>query len=235
MKILIIEDEPPIAEDIKEMCGLILSSRIEKIDIAYTINDAENFLANNNTVDLCLLDLNLKGKNGYEILKRAAAGSFHTIIISAYTNQAIEAFNYGVLDFVPKPVDMERFRTALNKFTDTEIKQKAGIKFLVVRKHNSNHLISVEVIKYFEAHGYIVKLFMKDGKAEIIEKPLNRLMQILPDKFIRIHRSYIVDINEIISYKHKGGGVYEVILKQGEHLPLSSSAYKTLQQLADKK
>lgn len=234
MRILIIEDEPPIAEEIKEMCVSILSSRIEKIDIVNTINDAENFLAAN-PIDLCLLDLNLKGKNGYDILKHSVSGSFHTIIISAYTDQAIEAFNYGVLDFVPKPVVLDRLRVALNKFSETETRQKTNIKFLVVRKHNSNHLVSIDEIRYFEAHGYVVKIIIKNGKSELIEKPLNRLIQILPDNFIRIHRSYIVDISEISSYKHKGGGVYEVVLKQGEHLPLSPSAYKQLQHQADKK
>lgn len=234
MKILIIEDEPPIAEEIKEMCASILSSKIERIDIVNTMNDAEDFLANNQ-IDLCLLDLNLKGKNGYDILKHSVSGSFHTIIISAYTDQAIDAFNYGVLDFVPKPVVMERLHIALNKFAETEIQKNTGIKFLVVRKHNSNHLVSIDEIRYFEANGYVVKIMMKNGRSELIEKPLNRLIQILPDNFIRTHRSYIVDLNEISSYKHTGGGVYEVVLKQGEHLSLSPSAYKQLQQQADKK
>lgn len=234
MRILIVEDEPPIAEEIKEMCVSILSSRIERIDITNTINDAEVYLAKN-PVDLCLLDLNLKGKNGYDILKHSVSGSFHTIIISAYTDQAIEAFNYGVLDFVPKPVVPERLHIALKKLYKTDSDQKNGIKFLVVRKHNSNHIISINEIRYFEAHGYVVRIIVSNGHSELIEKPLNRLMQILPDNFMRIHRSYIVDINEISSYKHKGGGVYEAILKQGEHLPLSPSAYKQLQHSADKK
>ena len=234
MKILIIEDEPPIAEDIKEMCSTILSSKIERIDIVNTLNDAEEFLKKY-SIDLCLLDLNLKGKNGYDILKYAVAGSFHTIIVSAYTDQAIESFNYGVLDFVPKPVVMERFRIALNKFAETETQRNTGIKFLVVRKHNSNHLVSIDEIRYFEANGYVVKIIIKNGRSDLIEKPLNRLIQILPDNFIRTHRSYIVDLNEISSYKHTGGGVYEVVLKQGEHLPLSPSAYKQLQTKADKK
>jgi two-component system response regulator LytT len=130
---------------------------------------------------------------------------------------------------------MERFHIALNKFAETEIQKNTGIKFLVVRKHNSNHLVSIDEIRYFEANGYVVKIMMKNGRSELIEKPLNRLIQILPDNFIRTHRSYIVDLNEISSYKHTGGGVYEVVLKQGEHLSLSPSAYKQLQQQADKK
>ena len=54
-------------------------------------------------IDLLLLDLNLDGGNGFDILKYTVSQSFHTIIISAYTDQAITAFQYGVLDFIPKP------------------------------------------------------------------------------------------------------------------------------------
>jgi DNA-binding LytR/AlgR family response regulator len=232
MKILIIEDEPPIAEDIKEICQSILSDKIDSIDIIYTFSEAEEFLKNH-TIDLCLLDLNLKGKNGYDILRQTVSHPFHTIIISAYTDQAIEAFNYGVLDFVPKPVDTNRLKIAFNKYFDSAKSVGKGIKYLVVRKHNSNHIISVDEIRYFEAHGYIVRIFMKEGRTELIEKPLNRLIQLLPENFIRIHRSYIADIKEISSFKHKGGGVYDVELKKGEHLPLSPSAYKLLQQKAN--
>lgn len=234
MNILIIEDEPPIAADIKEISCSLLGDKIDKIEIVHTIEDASEYLMKK-SIDLCLLDLNLKGENGYEILKASVAGAFHTIIISAYTNQAVEAFNYGVLDFVPKPVEAERLRIAFDKYFGVVEKKNTGIKYLVVRKHNFNHLILIEEIKYFEANGYIVRIFIKGRKSELIEKPLNRLMQILPDNFMRVHRSYIVDIKEISKYRHKGGGAYEMELRNGELIPLSPSVYKLLQQKADKK
>jgi len=234
MKILIIEDEPPIAEDIKEMTLSVLSSKVERIDIVNTLFQAEDFLRKH-SIDLCLLDLTCALTIGYEILKRSVAGSFHTIIISAYIDQAFEAFNYGVLDFVPKPVERSRLKSSFDKYLGVIEEKSRCVKYLVVRKHNSNHLILIDEIRYFEAQGYVVKIFTKDEKNELIEKSLNRLSQILPDNYIRTHRSYIVDLKEISSYKHKGGGVYELELRSGEILPLSPSVYKILQQRADKK
>jgi two-component system response regulator LytT len=230
MNVLIIEDEPPIAEDIKEMSCSILSSRLSRIDIVHTLNEAEEFLKHH-TIDLCLLDLNLKGRDGYELLNRAVAGAFHTIIISAHTEQAHEAFQFGVLDFVPKPVERDRLRRAFDLYLSKQEGVDASLKYLVVRKQRTNHLISVDEILYFQAEGYLVRMFLKTGKPEYIEKPLNRLVQILPKKFVQVHRSCIVALEQIASYRHKGGGVYELTLKDGTTLPLSPSMVKTLDQL----
>ncbi len=214
MKLLIVEDEPPIAEDIKDMCTSILGSKAERIDIRHTMDDALEYLVHH-TIDLCVLDLNLKGENGYEILHSTVSRSFHTIIVSAHTEQAFEAFDYGILDFVPKPVDRRRLKTALEKYFGTVRNRDEGIKYLVVRRQHSNHLIAVKEIRYFEAQGYLVKMFLRDGKFELIDKPLNRLIQVLPREFLQVHRSYIVAIEEVASFRHKGGGTYALRLKGG--------------------
>jgi len=234
MKILIIEDEPPIADDIKEMCVSILGPKVKRIDIRHTMNDALEYLGKH-SIDLCLLDLNLKGENGYDILQSAVSKSFHTIIVSAHTEQAFEAFNYGILDFVPKPVNRGRLKTAMDKYFGSSENMDTGIKYLVARHRNSNHLISIKEIRYFEAHGYLVEIYLRDGKSELIEKPLNRLIQILPKEFLQVHRSYIVNLDEVDSYRHKGGGTYEVQLKNGRNLPLSSKVYRQLSSTAGKR
>lgn len=233
VNLLIIEDEPPIAEDIREMCELILGSKAERIDIRHSLDDAVEYLAKH-SIDLCLLDLNLKGENGYEVLQSAVSQSFHTIIVSAHTEQAFEAFDYGILDFVPKPVARERLERAFDKYFGSIDSKDRSIKYLVVRRKNSNHLISLSEIRYFKAQGYLVKMYLREGKSELLEKPLNRLMQILPKQFLRVHRSYIVDLNEIASFRHKGGGTYEIQLKSSECIPMSSAIYRQLSSKANR-
>ena len=112
MKIVIVEDERPIARYIERLTRKILGEKIQSIRTLYTLDDAKAFLLEN-PIDLCLLDLNLNGENGYELLKQAVSGSFHTIIISAYPNQAIEAFKYGVLDFIEKPFTTNTIEASL--------------------------------------------------------------------------------------------------------------------------
>jgi two-component system response regulator LytT len=180
------------------------------------------------SIDLCLLDLNLSGKNGFDILKETVSRDFHTIVISAYTEKAIEAYQYGILDFVPKPIDAGRLQLAFDRFFGRIRIEGKGISYLVVRKRNENFLLPVDQVVYFKADGYLVEIHKKDGNCDLIEKSLNKLEQILPERFIRVHRSYIVDGGYVTSYRHKGGGLYEIKLNDGTLLPLSSQKVKNL-------
>lgn len=229
MKILIVEDEPPIAVDIEEYAIGFFGDNLEKITSVYTFEEAGSFLARD-CIDLCLLDLNLSGKNGFDILKECVSHDFHTVVVSAYTERAIEAFKYGILDFVPKPIDEKRLELAFERFLGRLKIEGKGTAYLVVRKKNENFLLSVDQVCYFKADGYLVEIHRIDGSSDLIEKSLNKLEQILPEHFFRVHRSYIVDTGFITSYRHKGGGIYEIKLKNGTLIPLSNTKVKILRQ-----
>jgi two-component system response regulator LytT len=105
MRILIVEDERPTAEDIKMLVEHILNKEITSIHIETTLDSAMWYLKEK-SIDVLLLDLNLNSKDGFQLLKQVVSQSFHTIVISANTNRAIEAFENGVLDFIPKPATL---------------------------------------------------------------------------------------------------------------------------------
>ena len=232
MKILIIEDEPPIAEYIEDNVKVILGSEVSKINVVYTLDDAISFLKNNR-IDLCMLDLNLKGKNGYDLLKYAVSLPFLTIIISAYTDKAITAFEYGVIDFIPKPFDLNRLRLAFDRYFG-RVQNPEKAKYLVFRKKNKNLLLTVSDIVYFQSEGYLVKAYSINDDTNLLEKTLKHLEVILPVNFIRTHRSYIVNIEFIKSYQNTGGGVYNLELKDGKSLPISRNGLKLLRQRLNK-
>jgi len=234
MKILVVEDEPPIATDIEEYAIQFCGDNLEKITSVHTFEDARSFLEKE-YIDLCLLDLNLSGKNGFDILKETVSRDFHTIVISAYTEKAIEAFQLGILDFVPKPIDEKRLELAFERFFGRRKIEGKGAAFLVVRKRNENFMVPVNTIRYFKADGYLVEIHKQDGKIDLIEKSLNKLEQILPENFIRVHRSFIADIHFIKSYRHKGSGLYEIRLKNEEFVPLSPVKLKMLKQIFSEK
>ena len=112
MNALIVEDERMAARRLERMLRGILGDSVEQITCLERVEEAECFLAST-TIDVLLLDLNLNGEDGFELLKKATAGPFQTIIVSANTGQALRAFEYGVLDFVPKPVERSRLERAL--------------------------------------------------------------------------------------------------------------------------
>ena len=230
MKILIVEDERPIVKYIDRLCRNILGQEIESIDSFYTLDSASEFLFKQ-SIDLCLLDLNLNGQDGFELLKLAASGSFHTIIISANTDKAIEAFKFGVLDFIPKPFDEDRLKLAFERYFDRLKTDNTSVKYLTIRKNKQTHVIHIENILFFKAAGIYVEVYLKTGEIEILDKTMDRLDQLLPDSFMRIHRSCIVDLSQIDYYEHTGGGTYQVITKKRTILPLSRQKYKELQAL----
>src|SRR5690554_5041046 len=118
MNVLIMEDEPIIAQRNQRLLLEYYKTHPNfhrgREKICATLEDGLDYLQEND-VDLLLLDLNLNGKNGFDILKKFSVHSFHTIIISAYADLAIQAFEYGVLDFVAKPYDKERFFKAMDR------------------------------------------------------------------------------------------------------------------------
>lgn len=227
MRILIVEDEYSIARDIEYQCQQILGKKIVSLQIIQTLEAATDYLIKN-AIDLLLLDLNLGGKNGYELLKLAVSGSFHTIIISAHTDRAIDAFEYGVLDFLAKPFNEARLSKAFDRYFGRLERNDGTTKYLTVRKHSKHLILPIDNILYFKAANYYSEAVLNNGDVEILDKSLDRLVQILPSRFFRTHRSCIVDMNYIESFTPVINGSSRLTLKNGEHLPVSKRRYKEL-------
>lgn len=226
MNILIVEDEPPIARSIQKACESILGDRNPRFIITHTLSQASRHMENE-TFDLCLLDLNLSGEDGFELLKRFTA-SLYTIIISAYSEKAVTAYEFGVIDFVPKPFKTERLKKAIDRLFQRSHDHSSRAQYMVIPKGNENHLIPVSEIGHFRAARYLIEIHLLSGKTEFLEKPLNQLEKILPSHFLRIHRSCIVDLNQIRSIRHQAGGRYQAVLKNGNILPVNRKQYKKL-------
>jgi len=232
MRVLIVEDEPPIAEYIEESVRSILGSALRSLRTALSLEDASRYLEEN-VIDLCLLDLNLSGEDGFTLLKEAVSRPFLTIVISAHTDRALQAFDYGVIDFLPKPFALDRLRRSLERLLCRN-PQPGRARYLVSRKRNQNVLLSVEDILFLKAARYLVEAHRKDGRVDLLEKSLDGLEWILPENFARIHRSYIANLDQVAAYEHAGANVYRVRMKGGVLLPLSRSRYPLLNKIFHK-
>lgn len=224
MRILIVEDEKVAARGLQRMVEDFLGKEISWIGWEASLEASKVSLAEN-PVDILLLDLNLNGENGFELLQGAVAGSFHTIVVSANEDQALRAFEYGVLDFVPKPVSAERLEKALNRVKDANYAGKHA-KYLPIRKPKGVALINLEEVAYFRGDGNYVEIRLKTGVSEYHRQTLDSLAKVLPSQFSRIHRSYIVDRRGVRCVISHGGGMYDVELEGGAKLPLSRMHYK---------
>ena len=230
MRILIVEDERPTAEDVQLLVEQILAKDVTSIHIETTLDNALLYLKEK-PIDVLLLDLNLNAKDGFQLLKQVVSRSFHTIVISANINRAIEAFEYGVLNFIPKPYNIERLKAAFLRLKSNHASDGHSIKYLSVKKGFEIRVIPIEDIRYFKSANIYVELHLKDGQLVIYDKSIKQLVQLLPSNYSRIHKSYVVDLEKIDAIQTYAGGKYRVILKSGESLPVSRKRIKQLKNI----
>ncbi len=226
MKILVIEDEHRIAKRVLRMTREFFLNTLLEITHIESLEAGITYIQNH-TVDLVLLDLNLNGENGFDLLKNTISESFHTIIISAYKEQALKAFEYGVLDFVPKPFNRERLHLAFNRVLNKEaIDTTTNIKFLAIKKRGEIKLIPIDQVLYIKGAGIYSELVLMNSDTFLHDKSLEKLAQLLPEQFVRIHKSYIIKITEVRTIKVSSGSKYSVELKNDEILPIGRTRYK---------
>jgi two-component system response regulator LytT len=227
MKVLIIEDELRIAKRIERMTRDIFGESLETLRHIDSLQEANEYIKNN-PLDLVLLDLNLNGDSGFDLLTTAVSESFHTIIISAYKDQAIKAFEYGVLDFVPKPFNRERLERAFNRAITKEQIESPETKLLAVKKRGKIQLINIDNVMYCKGAGTYTELFLDDGTKELHDKSLEKLEQLLSNTFERVHKSYLVKMALVKGIIVKSGSKYEAELNNGALIPIGRTRYKEL-------
>jgi DNA-binding LytR/AlgR family response regulator len=229
VRILIVEDEPLLAQRLERFCREILGERLESVRVATMFAEASARL-DESPIDLLLLDLNLHGRDGMQLLATSVAGSFHTVIVSANTEQALRAFEYGVIDFVPKPFSRERLAQALQRVTERDGRAAAAAKFLAVKKYGKVELVPIDRVLYVEGAGAYAELVLDDGRRELHDKTLEKLHTLLPPVFERIHKSYIVRFSAVKALHAQEGSHYEAELKSGLRLPVGRTRYKELRE-----
>jgi two-component system LytT family response regulator len=241
IRTLIIEDEEPARD--------IVKSYIKKYDIIDLLGEcADGFTAvktiNELKPDLIFLDIQLPKLTGFEILELI---DYTPVIIftTAYDQFALKAFEMNATDYLLKPFSSDRFDSGIqkafekikNKQTEApEIKKLIetvdekleSVDRIVVKTGSKIKVIPAEKIIYIEAQDDYVMLYTEDGK-HLKEKTMKYFETHLDNSlFIRIHRSYIVNVNFISQLEHFTKESYLVILKNGTKLKVSDSGYKNL-------
>jgi two-component system, LytTR family, response regulator LytT len=229
MNILIVEDEILIAQGLVRSLKAYFGSRIKRLDHFSQLEAAIEKIQTSD-IDLVLLDLNLFGQDGFDILQLTNASSFHTIVVSAYADLAIRAFEFGVLDFVAKPFTQDRLTKALQRF-DNQSSHHALTQSLAVKKLGQLQLLAIQDINYIQADGHYSQIWMTDGSSHLHDKSIERLLNILPNYFLRTHRSFAVNLHHVKQIKIETGGKYSVDTFNFAAIPLSRSYYASLKSL----
>ena len=241
MKIIIIDDEAPARDIIRHYL-----QAYPDIEIAGEANNGFSAmkLIRELKPHLIFLDVQMPKLTGFEMLE--LMDEFPAIIFStAFDQYAIRAFELNAVDYLLKPYSKERFDAAMQKalariqsgtvsdskiqrFKDSITDTVGMLTRVAVKDSREIHVIPVNDIDFIEADGDYVKLHTAK-KAFLKEKTMKYFEENLPTgQFIRIHRSYIVNVNEVAKIELYEKETYRVHLKSGETLKASSGGYKAL-------
>jgi DNA-binding LytR/AlgR family response regulator len=236
MRVAIVEDEAIVARRLVRLVSRILGERLERLVHVSSLAEAEALLGRS-WIDLLFLDLNLRGRDGFRLLADAVSRPFDTVVVSAHHDQALRAFEYGVVDFVPKPFDEARLAQAIHRVLDRGGPRRGGeraaagrARYLAVRKAREVIPIAVAEVLFVRGAGDFAELHCRDGGVHLHQKTLQRLGEILPPAFERIHRSYIVDTEAIRAFRAEEGSRYFVRLEGGEEVPVSRAKARALRE-----
>ncbi|MDQ8187490.1 LytTR family DNA-binding domain-containing protein [Pelagicoccus sp. SDUM812002] len=227
MKLLIIEDEASIMDRLCRLVRNILGDSLQSLETATTLPEARKQL-DQAQFDVLMLDLNLNGQDGFELLKKLSSRAFHTIVVSAYTQRAIEAYDLGVIDFIPKPFDEERIKQSFKRILGSDTQRSHFAKFLAVRNHGRIELVPIQDIEYIQADGPCSLIAQKDGSLRSHDKMLKDLHQLLPPQFDRVHKSYLANLESISGLYNGGNHKHTLTFPSGRDIPLSRSKAKEL-------
>jgi len=184
--------------------------------------------------DLVFLDVQMPECGGFDVLELLGNELPIIIFVTAYDEYALRAFEAGALDYLLKPFDNARFGRALNRAKDRLAhyapSRPLPAERLVVKSRGQVLFLKVADIDWIEATGYYACVNV-GSDTHVIRRTLLELEQDLGDeRFSRIHRSIIVNLDRIHGLEIQNGGEYEVVLKSKIRLQLSRRFRKLLQE-----
>lgn len=248
-RVVIIDDEPMARERIhallKEERDMEVAAECRNgIEAASVINQIKP--------DLIFLDIQMPGMNGFEVLEEIDKDSMPEIIfVTAYDQYTLDAFSAHALDYLLKPFDDERFKEALNyarsrlKSVSTSAVDQTSLlsllkkferdekylKRIQVKLNQRIFLVNVNDIDGFEAEGCYVRI-RSGEKSYLIRESLSQLGKKLdPRKFVRIHRSTIINIDSIIELQHWSQYEWTALLKNGSKYVVSRNYREKLKNI----
>jgi two-component system, LytTR family, response regulator len=181
--------------------------------------------------DLIFLDIEMPKLNGLEVIDLIEE-QVYVIFTTAYEQYAVKAFELNAIDFLLKPLTKSRFKLSIDKFMKfNQIDKSQSNEILdriVFKESNEIRLVNVEDIYYLEAKDDYVMFYSNEGFFLKKTTLKNYEMKLDSAQFIRIHRSYILNLKYLSSIEINDRESNQAVLKDSAKIPISKSGYQIL-------
>jgi DNA-binding LytR/AlgR family response regulator len=222
MKCLIVDDEPLAQQVMEEFAG-----RVPFLEVVSKCSNATEAIEvlRNTMVDLIFLDIHMPRLSGLDFI-RSLQNPPQFILVTAYSEYALQGFNVSATDYLMKPVPFDRFLKAVNKAHELyRLRNRPGglqdppaPKYILVKSGYQTIKIMFDSILYIEGLKDYVKFYTESKKAVLSLLTMKGLAETLPgDKFLRIHKSYIVSTDRITTISRNRVMIGEKWIPVGEN------------------
>lgn len=231
LKTIIVEDEANSREILKNYIEKYCQN-VELLGEAANIKEGFELIEQHD-LDLVFLDVEMPFGNAFDLLDKVPDRTFETVFVTAYNHYALDALNSHAAYYLMKPINIDELVKAVEYVDEIKIKEaslegkvlnpKIGNTKgkITIPQQNGFQIIEVENIHFCKADDNYTEIYLENKKI-VVSKTLKYFEEALNEfSFSRIHKSYLVNINEVDKYvKGKGGSV---ILKNGKELSVSAS------------
>ena len=245
LRVLIVDDEP-LARDVLR---LLLRAENDVEIVGECVNGTEAVASlNKGGIDVVFLDIQMPGSSGFEVVRAVGVERMPTtIFVTAFDKHAVEAFEVGASDYLLKPVNDERFATALARARRRVASWDPGdaarrLAELLQRVEPEESWLSVRTpgrlvrlrpseIAWIEAADYYIRIHVSQRSLLVRDSMAAMQQRLDPRKFVRIHRSAIVNVDRIREVQPLEHSDYVVILEGGERLRVSRTRRRALEEI----
>ncbi len=233
---ILVEDEANSREILRNYLAKYCPD-VNLIGEASTIKEGLVLIETHN-LDLVFLDVEMPFGNAFDLLDQVPNRTFETVFVTAYNHYAIDALNNHAAYYLMKPISIDELIKAVDYVKEIRLKEDAledrvlKPKFknvegkITIPQQDGFQVLNVSSILYCKADDNYTEIYLESKKI-VVSKTLKYFENILSDySFARIHKSYVVNVNEVVKYvKGKGGSV---IISSGKELLVSASKKKDL-------
>ncbi len=230
LKSIIVEDEILSSDLLK---GMIMeySPDVEVIDIVTEIPEAIESI-NRVKPDIVFLDIELNGKNGFEIIDHFPSFDFKILVTSGHEHYAFQAFQHRVTDYLLKPYSKDQLIKSIDKVRyqlSFDIIKPSYFGSLSIPGQDGIELIPYDEIVRVEADGMYCHIILKNEQTRMVSKPMGVIEKHLSDKvFMRVHHSHLINMQYLVRISKGDNGVLHMI--DGSIIPVSKRKKKEVLQ-----
>ncbi len=232
LKTIIVEDEKTSRDILKNYLSKYCPT-IEVVGEAENVNEAI-VLIRNQKLDLVFLDVEMPYGNAFDLLDKVGDIDFQTIFVTAYNHYAMDALNAHASYYLMKPISIDELIKAVDYVTAIRVKEEAlqdqilvtktnGVDGkIIIPQQNGFEVLETKNILYCKADDNYTEIYLKNNRKRLVSKTLKFIETALSEaNFARVHKSYLVNVDEIVKYlKGKGGSI---VLSNGKEIMVSAS------------